>query len=230
MEELYDVSLDPHELVNLAADAEHQAILKRLRAAHIQWVSDTKDLGLIAEPILITRQRIIGNQYDILRDSKDPTLYQRVATTARLASSGPEAVARLTQALNDVDAAVRYWGAIGLGNQSTHAMAACEPLTTIMQSDPSSVCRTAAARALCRMGQPAPALPVLTHELKNGLQWERLHAAIVLDEIDDQARPVMHEMQAALKPRPDLYANGKYVVRVLNRALNQLQGTQRQVP
>ncbi|MEC7564814.1 MAG: sulfatase-like hydrolase/transferase, partial [Planctomycetota bacterium] len=230
VEELYDVSADPHELVNLAGSAKHQTTLKRLRAAHIQWVTDTKDLGLIAEPILITRQKVLGNQYDILRDSQDPTLYQRVSETARLASSGPEAIAQLTHALNDGDAAVRYWGAVGLGNHSPHSAAALEQLTTIMQSDASSVCRTAAARALCRLGQPTTALTVLINELQNGRQWERLHAAIVLDEIDDQARPVIPEMQAALKPRPDLYANGKYVVRVLNRALNQLQDTQRQVP
>jgi HEAT repeat protein len=230
VEELYDTFVDPHELVNLANSPKHQIILERLRSAHIQWVTDTKDLGLIAEPILVTRQKKIGNQYDILRGSEDPTLYQRVAKIARLASSGPLAVPALIQALNDVDAAVRYWGAIGLGNHAKYAAPASEQLTTIMQSDPSSVCRTAAARALCRLGQPKSALPVLINELLTGRQWERLHAAIVLDEIDGQARPVIRDMHAALKPRPDLYAKGKYVIRVLNRALNQLEGTQRQVP
>jgi len=100
----------------------------------------------------------------------------------------------------------------------------------MMQTDPASVCRTAAARALCRLGRPRVALPILAKELKQGSQWERLHAAIVLDEIDEQARPVVPEMRAALTPRTDLYANGKYVIRVLNRALNQLEGTQRLVP
>jgi arylsulfatase A-like enzyme len=230
VEELYDTFEDPHELLNLATSPKHQTILERLRAAHIHWVTDTKDLGLIAEPILVTRQKLIGNQYDILRGSKDPTLYQRVAKVARLASSGAQAVPALIQALNDVDSAVRYWAAIGLGNHASQATQALKQLTIIMQSDPSSVCRTAAARALCRLGQPKLALPVLTNELRIGRQWERLHAAIVLDEIDGQARPVIRDMHAALKPRPDLYANGKYVIRVLNRALNQLEDTHRQVP
>ncbi|HCR28638.1 MAG TPA: sulfatase, partial [Opitutae bacterium] len=70
----------------------------------------------------------------------------------------------------------------------------------------------------------------LTKELDEGEQWERLQAAIVLDEIDEMAGPVLSEMHAALEPRTDLYANGKYVVRVLNRALNQLEGTNRKVP
>ena len=96
-------------------------------------------------------------------------------------------------------------------------------------SDKSSVVRTAAARALCRMDMPAKALPVLVKELENGEQWERLHAAIVLDEIDDMARPVLDAMHAALIPREEFSQKGKYTVRVINRALNQLEGTTRQV-
>ena len=64
--------------------------------------------------------------------------------------------------------------------------------------DPSSAVRTAASRALCRMEMPEDALPVLIHELTKGTQWERLHAAIVLDEIDEQARPVI-ELGSALR-------------------------------
>ena len=96
--------------------------------------------------------------------------------------------------------------------------------------DPSPVVGVAAARALCRLGKPSEALPVLVEVLRGGEQWERLHAAIVLDEIDRMANPVKEAMRAALRPRKDLYAEGKYVVRVLNRALNQLEGTHNEVP
>ena len=65
--------------------------------------------------------------------------------------------------------------------------------------------------------------------MAEGEQWERLHAAIVLDEIDEQARPVVDAMHKALRPRQELYAKGKYTVRVINRALNQLEGTKREV-
>ena len=78
-------------------------------------------------------------------------------------------------------------------------------------------------------GADAKALPVLVDVLHGGEQWERLHAAIVLDEIDKMAIPVSNEMHKALKPREDLFAKGKYTVRVINRALNQLEGTSRKV-
>ncbi|WDQ18257.1 hypothetical protein [Rhodopirellula sp. P2] len=61
--------------------------------------------------------------------------------------------------------------------------------------------------------------------MADGAQWERLQAAIVLDEIDEKALPVINSMQEALEPRQEFYADGKYTVRVINRALNELNGT-----
>lgn len=230
VEELYDTQKDPHELTNLANSEDHQEILSRLRQVHIQWVQETKDLGLIAEPILIERESKLGNQYDILRRTDDPTLVQRISETALLASEGPKAKSQLAKALLDNDAAVRYWAATGLGNIGQQAASTSKQLKSMLNTEPSSVVRTAVARALCMFNQADIALPTLVHELHHGQQWERLHAAIVLDQIGNQAEPVIPEMHKALKPRPDLYARGKYVVRVINRALNQLENTSRVVP
>ena len=189
----------------------------------------TRDTGLIAEPILIEREKRIGHRYGILRQNDDPTFNRRLADIATQASGGLTALPSLLEAMSDRDAAIRYWGAVGIGNIGTEARSAVKAMEKAL-GDESAVVRIAAARALCRLDMPKRALPVLTKELDEGEQWERLHAAIVLDEIDEMARPVLSEMHAALEPRMDLYANGKYVVRVLNRALSQLEGTSRQVP
>jgi uncharacterized sulfatase len=229
VEELYDTVADPHELHNLADNRPFDRVLHRMREAHLQWVRDTKDLGLIAEPIIAEREREIGHRYGILRQEGGDDLSRRVAETAVLASGGPTALNELTAALSDEDSAVRYWAATGIGNIGVDAAAMADDVRSLL-SDASPVVRVAAARALCRMQQPEDALPVLARILEDGEQWERLHAAIVLDEIDEQARPVIDAMQAALEPRAELYANGKYTVRVINRALNQLEGTERGVP
>jgi len=50
IEELYDLETDPHEVINLAADAKHRDTLARLREALDQWMAETHDLGLIPEP------------------------------------------------------------------------------------------------------------------------------------------------------------------------------------
>src|SRR5206468_2740280 len=42
-EELYDLSKDPHQIVNVADGAEYAAEKKRLRATLDRWMMDTKD-------------------------------------------------------------------------------------------------------------------------------------------------------------------------------------------
>jgi uncharacterized sulfatase len=229
VEELYDTVADPYELHNLASDPDYKEVLTRLREAHLAWVRETCDLGLIPEPILIEKQAQIGHQYGILRQPGSEEIVSRIANMAAWASEPDADLEHLRHGLTDPEAAVRYWAVTGVGNRAPESHRLLSQVRPLLL-DPSSVNRTAAARALCRLGEPDEALPQLIRELEEGQQWERLHAAIVLDEIDDQARPVIEGMRKALKPREDLYAKGKYTVRVLNRALNQLEGTDRTVP
>ncbi len=229
VEELYDTQFDPHELNNLAADPAHKNTLERLRNAHLAWVKETRDTGLLAEPILVEREKEIGHRYGILRQVSDAGFSDRLADIAAAASGGVAALPKLEAAMQDQDAAIRYWGAIGIGNVGQSAARAAKLMEHALR-DKSAVVRIAAARALERLGHPELALPTLIKELDKGEQWERLHAAIVLDEMEGNALPAKDAMHAALKPREELYANGKYVVRVINRALNQLEGTDREVP
>ncbi len=229
VEELYDTVNDPHEVNNLAGAARYLSDLRRLRAAHLTWVKQTRDLGLIPEPILLEKQAVLGHQYGILRQPGSEATANRIADISALASEPGADLDTLRQALTDAEPSVRYWAATGLGNRTPDSVRLASAVRPLLQ-DASAVNRVASARALCRMGEPAAALPVLVQVLQDGAQWERLHAAIVLDEIDEQARPVIVSMRQALKPRPDLYARGKYVVRVLNRALNQLENTSNTVP
>ena len=228
VEELYDTAADPHEMNNLAADPRHKKRLLAMRAVHLAWVKETGDLGLIAEPLLVDLEKKIGHRYGILRSEGGEELAQRTARAAVSASGERQNLSALIDALGDEAAAVRYWGTVGIANIGK-AAARAEPAVRQALLDSSPVVQTAAAYALCRLGKPADALPVLTSVLANGGQWERLHAAIVLDEIDEQARPVIDELRKALQPRKELYAAGKYTVRVVNRALNQLEGTHRNV-
>lgn len=54
-EELYDCDADPHQIHNLADSPRHQAVLKELRAALDEWITQTQDLGAVPEPDLIKR-------------------------------------------------------------------------------------------------------------------------------------------------------------------------------
>ncbi|MFP6764972.1 MAG: HEAT repeat domain-containing protein, partial [Planctomycetaceae bacterium] len=131
--------------------------------------------------------------------------------------------------LNAADATVRYWGCIGLGNVANQIPPANRDGAVsglrICLKDESENVRIAAARSLCHLDYADEALPVLVAVLDDGSQWARVHAANVLDEINEQARPVIAAMQRNKAYRKGLVADGKYTVRVLNHALNELLET-----
>jgi uncharacterized sulfatase len=158
-EELYDLKNDPYELHNLVSSPEHQnilkrmrAVLKRMRAAHIKWMRETADLGLIPEPELEEIYLERGNGYDILAQPENRDLIERIREVIELGEKGKAAIPDLMQAMQDERASVRFWAAIGLGNMAPDVGAAKTTLQKALQDKSASV-RIAAARAFCRMGR-----------------------------------------------------------------------------
>lgn len=229
IEELYDTQNDPHEMDNLSNDPQYKNILGRMRKTHLAWVLETRDLGLVPEAEINARQGKLGSAWAILGGDQAGMLINRLRDAASLSLEGANSLPKMRQTLKDDDAAVRYWAAVGIGNLGTAGSAAKNDLTLALADDSENV-RVAAARALCRMNEPNEALPVLVAVLDSGTQWARVHAANVLDEIDEQARPVLDGMKQHNVYRKGFVADGKYTVRVLNRALNELLGTNNVVP
>ncbi|MEM7476031.1 MAG: sulfatase-like hydrolase/transferase [Planctomycetota bacterium] len=224
IEELYDLAADPHEVHNLAGDPNYQDRLEKMRDACLKWQSDVRDIGLMPEAEIEVRESMIGARYDILREPGGDEMVLRLVDVAAKASEGESATQVLLKALAHEDAAIRYWGATGLGNTGARVKAVAQvPLQTLLEDDAPNV-RIAAARGLCRMGDLDNGLPVLELELASKHQWGRLAAAIALDELDDAARPALASLQNALVDQPN-----KYIVRVANRAVNDLLGTSNQV-
>lgn len=50
-EELYDLTADPHEVNNLAADPKHKATLEAMRKRLAEWEEKTDDKGRKPEPM-----------------------------------------------------------------------------------------------------------------------------------------------------------------------------------
>ncbi|MFK7911981.1 MAG: sulfatase-like hydrolase/transferase [Akkermansiaceae bacterium] len=225
IEEFYDLKTDPHEIKNLAEDPNFKMLLDRFRKAHKQWIRETRDLGLIPEPEIALREKEAGSRFDILAKTSDKSLPERLGRMASLASEGEKALPDLLKGLTDIDAAVRYWAATGVGNigkQSDKAVAAC---LNILNNETSTVVRIATARALLRMKvEEKKALAELSKSLESPEEWSRLHAAIALDEADEQARPALPALEKALKNQPN-----KYIIRVTNKAVNDLRGTSNKV-
>ncbi|MDP6034865.1 MAG: HEAT repeat domain-containing protein, partial [Verrucomicrobiota bacterium] len=217
VEELYDLEADPHEIRNLAGEKKYAKNLKKLREAHMQWVRETGDLGLLPEAEIEIREKAAGARFNILKGKNE--LNAQLGNAAAMASSGVYALPSMMQSMQHPDAAVRYWAATGVGNIGPEAANARQPMIKALKDKSPSV-RIAAARALAKLGDVKSALPVLEAELQSEHQWGRLAAAIVLDEMDEQAKPVIPALKKALENQPN-----KYIVRVANRAINELLGT-----
>jgi len=68
-EELYDLKSDPNETKNLAADPKYAKQLAKLRKTLYDWMVETKDLGLIPEPIAEDLGKKYGNDPIFTRKS-----------------------------------------------------------------------------------------------------------------------------------------------------------------
>ncbi len=225
VEELYDSQSDPHEIKNLAADPAYAEKLAEMRAALAAWQNEVGDVGLIPEAEIEIQEQAAGSRYGILHANDDSQrVLSRLVDMATKASMGADVLDDLVAGLSDDDPSVRYWSATGIGNIGAEADRARSAVSSAMTDQSPSV-RIAAARAVARLGDAAGAIEVLGRELASEHQWGRLTAAIVLDEMGDQAKPALAVLKKALKDQPN-----KYIVRVVNRAVNELEGTNHQVP
>ncbi len=228
VEELYDTHADPFEIHNLADDPAFSQRLSEMRHALSKWQNEIGDVGLIPEAEIEILEQDAGSRFAILQSTtKNSSTEKRLALLVDIATSaseGPAGIPKLLDALQNEDASIRYWAATGIGNIGP---AATSTLKRVAESlnDPSPSVRIAAARAVAKLGSPEEALPVLEAELQSDHQWGRLAAAIVLDEMDEEARPALPSLQQALLNQPN-----KYIVRVANRAINELENTDHQVP
>jgi len=223
-EELYDTKTDPHEIHNIAYSPRVSKVRWRLRAAHRKHLFEVKDLGFIPEADLVEREKKVGNRYDILRQPGGDKLLERLYKIAVIAaSSDSRGFGMLSEALKDNDAAIRYWGAVGLGNIAKYAGRASDKLLAATK-DSSAVVRIAAARALCKMGMQENGLAVLTEEVTSENQWVRLQAAIELDEMGEKARPAIEAMKKACDTSrwPGWPKGNQYTERVARHALENL--------
>lgn len=221
LEELYDIEKDPDELNNLAGNPRYAKELRRLRAAHFDWVRRSVDTGLIPEQML--RDLSKGtSEYEYARSGDYPI--EDCIKVARLMEKGEEGFSKLSAALGDLYPAVRYWAAVGLSNLGPKAADAAEKLEKALY-DPYSDVAIVAAEALCRIGQPEPALPILSWYIENGRPLERLAAANVVDRIDELAIPIVGSIQAEVAKEADGDL-GLMTQWALARALFELRGSE----
>lgn len=191
VEELYDVSEDPHNINNLARDASYKDVLDGMRKANINYMEEIKDVGFIPEAMILEKVKSI-TMYEYGRSGEyDLT---NIIKTAELASLGEfKSINHLIRKLNDPDPVVRYWAAIGCTILGAQAKPAEKRLKEMMDDQEIAV-RIAAAEALYHLGETEIALETLTAALQINSKIARVQALNVLEVMGEDATPALNEV------------------------------------
>ncbi|MCC7174828.1 MAG: sulfatase-like hydrolase/transferase [Bryobacterales bacterium] len=221
-EELYDLQTDRDEVANLASSPEHKSTLERFRKAHTEHEIAVRDVGLLPEAEF--QARAAGSTpYEVGHDARRYPL-ERVLAAAQLASSLQGGVSGLLKALEDSDAGVRYWGAMGALMRGEAAVKAMHDALVKAMADASPSVRIAAAEALGRYGDEgdlAPALEALIQladSVKNG-SYCALQALNAIDALGPKAAPLKDRLKTlpAVDPNSPARVNKEYTARLLER-------------
>jgi len=194
-EELYDLQTDPHELVNLATDPKLRDRLADMRMALRQRMIETRDMGLIPEPILEDVGREAGNKYlaFLKKDRGEQTLRLIEAITAGESNDG----AKLLEYAKSPDPATRYWAAVWLGVNKT-----AEGKSTLLKlsADPVPVVRVAAAQALCKFGELGQ-MKVLVEHIEDPNLLVGMFALRAIEELGDAGKASREAIASAQKSK-----------------------------
>ena len=141
-----------------------------------------------------------------------------------MSSSSEEKV--LFDGLNNPNEAVRYRAAIGLYNiDGKISNKTISLLQEKLKEDEIINVSISAARALLRFGfESDDVIAKLSEGLDDENEWTRLQSALIIDDFTFAVRNLEKKSKGMIKNDPN-----KYVVRVLNHALNVFNGTENKV-
>ncbi|HIF34009.1 MAG TPA: sulfatase [Planctomycetaceae bacterium] len=179
-EELYDLENDPHETINLAGDSKHAETVDGLRTALYEWMVESRDVGLIPEPILEELGAKFGSKYRVLQREENRTL---IRDLLRVIDATESQV--LVDGLKSEQDSIRYWAATSLGVRGDAA--SVDDLAPMLR-DSSSGVRVAASLAMFRLGK-AGAAKALANEIANDNLLTGLYAIRALEMTGDNALP-----------------------------------------
>jgi hypothetical protein len=175
-EELYDLKKDPYETVNLASDSKHQKTLAAMRTRLYDHMVDSRDLGLIPEPISEDLGRRYGSKFHILTQPENKTMVRDLVNIIEAGEKGN--AARLLEGLKDKAPSVRYWAATWLGNLK-NADASKSLIKTTRDAVPAV--RVAACLALARLGQPEKGASIILETIEDENWLAGLYAIRALE-------------------------------------------------
>ncbi|MBN2450109.1 MAG: sulfatase-like hydrolase/transferase [Lentisphaeria bacterium] len=203
--ELFDTLNDPWHVNNLARNPEHRERLEHLQRDLEQWMIDTRDVGLIPEPLfydLVGPDKPHRTLYEYAQSDRYPV--QRLLTIAQQVSLGdPGHLAMCLELLADDNPIARHWGAYGLFLLHPDTTEVRQALGHMAAHDPMPANRTMAAQGLGRCGDPETAFLTIRRETLEPTHGYRLLFALnafQYSHTDDRLTLEDWQAFAALRP------------------------------
>ena len=193
VDELYDTETDPHELNNLAQEAEHLEIMELLKRNLFSWMVETKDLGLVPEYEMIEKSKD-GAPYDTFSGNFDP---KPILDLVDKIGRGKQHIDSFNFALQSSNPVYRYWGATGLAALGQNAVESKELLQSTL-NDPVPYVRFAASEAICNIGYPRQGVEILSKGLDSESVVNQLHASQILMAVGKNAAFALPKMKIAI--------------------------------
>jgi arylsulfatase A-like enzyme len=216
VEELYDVTVDPHNIKNLALDPDYQDVLLRMRNANTNWMKEIRDVGFIPEAMMLEKAKTT-TLYDYGKSGE--YRLEKIMETADMASMGkPENRSVLIKRLDDPDPVVRYWAATGCIILGEWADPAKEKLLEALDDQEVAV-RIAAAEALYILGETDVALKTLTQALQVDNKMARVQALNVFETMGEDAAPSLDAIEKLISSNLE---DQDYDIRAANRLVEKL--------
>ena len=207
VEELYDVTTDPDEVHDLAADPAYRRDLERLRAVLGDWMRETRDTGVLPEPLLRRETAAVGSEWQIFH-ARDPKADAAVAVrhgeiqAMAWAVAEPHDIAFFRARFGADEPAIRFWSACGIGwtiVQGGHEADRDRAIAALTDAlaDREAVVRIAAATWLvrCRPDSPA-ALELLGREAVSDDSEIRFAALSGIEQLGPAARSLWGRVAA----------------------------------
>ena len=179
VEELFDATTDPDNVVNLAADPAHAGDLVRLRAALHERLLAIRDTGFLPEALLHSLRAGQPPATFAADDTRYP-IARLIPLVDRMQVQGDAAT--VDAALADADPTVRWWGA------SCAALLSREPAgLAALLKDTTPAIRIAAAESILRRRRDVDAIAVVNEVLRSKAEWPvRLAAANTVSRLTDR--------------------------------------------
>ncbi|MQP66390.1 sulfatase-like hydrolase/transferase [Niveispirillum sp. SYP-B3756] len=212
-EELYDLSVDKDQVINLIDDPKAARVLKEMRSALDRHMLSINDNGFIPE----------ASPEEGYVESNDKTRYplkQIMALAATAARRDPANLGELQAHLRHGNPIMRHWAAAGLLMLGEKAAPALSDLLSVMRTEERQQTRIVAAEAVATLAQPDEAIGVLADLCAETRPWQvQLQAINALTFLGDKAKPALPVVQQAAEREQEFVRNaGRYLVAVLTGA------------